>query len=988
MEKDKKVDLLECVRNAVSGGHPLKQKKAAKDNKDSMKNPTAWAHKTNKFLGAGMVADVEKQDTPLMAMAATEPRTLEADIVNEYISCDNDAGIRRLLQESGSLSVWRPRPRAAQAAQITSSLHTAAKKGAVKCLQALLDASPPPEILDIPDHVGKTPLMVAVTEGQPRAVEMLLKAGAHVNARNDSGLSCLHLLVFSIHKGAIAEETLQEIVDLLLSQSEIDLEPHNDSNMTPLALAAERIPPSDKAPRSSGLISFCKKMVSAGASLTERAEHGTIEEVLQYKKAHTAVLMGIVPAAPPNRPSTSEFLDMIILKKDIADIREFLRKKSREEARSAANGRLGSQTLLFRAVDSTNEPLVEALLKAGANTWAFEITNELPIHRSAARGHFGILDHVINYMKPDKRPVDLQDYTFSIIQKLMESSKKQKVCDPEISYSKCLERLLQPDVLLNFNQTLDEATSQTTPLHIAASFNNQEAISQLLCHGAFLGARRIVMGKDYGHVLGALLPSTLQHAMDGCITHHPNNQDDEEGENIFTDNYTLDLDYSFLVPPVDTDSKEEAKRVNEMETLMEISKSKLHRPAIKHPLVQTLLYAKWRKALPLYLFNLFIYFVFVVILTAFVYSIKDLRILEARAAEFLKSKGSVNATLNEDVESKQTTVNVLMAFLIPCTIYMVIREVFQIYFSHSTYLKSIENYLEWILVVFVFVLCVAPLDVDSTRHLAAWSMIVAWYEFVLVLGRAPPLAIYITMLRHVSWNFLKLIFLYGALILAFTISFNIILQPSIGEEDTEFSDFWTTLPKAIVMATGEFEYSDLNEHFSRQILFLTSALLVFLLFLFLIFLVLMNVMNGLAVTDTQQVVDDAVLYSLTSRLELVYLIESLFLNFPGMRSYTSKVQLLTGSHNSPVLQATINKAKKGERLLSGKHHDQQSKLDDDTTTNLRTHRLQHIEEEDRQRRGDPVSQCLSILQELQDMATNHPLVLQQTASTLRTKRGN
>ena len=52
------------------------------------------------------------------------------------------------------------------------------------------------------------------------------------------------------------------------------------------------------------------------------------------------------------------------------------------------------------------------------------------------------------------------------------------------------------------------------------------------------------------------------------------------------------------------------------------------------------------------------------------------------------------------------------------------------------------------------------------------------YEFVLVLGRAPPLALYITMLRQVSWNFLKLIFLFSALILAFTISFNIILQPS------------------------------------------------------------------------------------------------------------------------------------------------------------------------------------------------------------------
>lgn len=311
---------------------------------------------------------------------------------------------------------------------------------------------------------------------------------------------------------------------------------------------------------------------------------------------------------------------------------------------------------------------------------------------------------------------------------------------------------------------------------------------------------------------------------------------------------------------------------------------------------------------------------------------------------------------------------------------------FQIAFARNTYLKNIENYLEWFLVLVVFILCIAPLSADVTRHMAAWAMIVAWYEFVLILGRAPHLAIYITMLRHVSYNFVKLIFLYGALILAFTISFNIILQPSVGEEHTDFSEFWSTLPKAIVMATGEFEYSDLNDHFSRKIIFLASALLIFLLFLFLIFLVLMNVMNGLAVTDTQQVVDDAVLYSLISRLELIYLIESLFLHCPGLRSYVSKVHLLTGSHNSPVLHAKINKINKNERLATGKNYDKYSKLDNRTAINLRTHRLQHLEEEDRQRRGDPISQCLSILQELQDMANNHPLILQQTASALRSQQ--
>nr|XP_027222943.1 transient receptor potential channel pyrexia-like [Penaeus vannamei] len=197
-------------------------------------------------------------------------------------------------------------------------------------------------------------------------------------------------------------------------------------------------------------------------------------------------------------------------------------------------------------------------------------------------------------------------------------------------------------------------------------------------------------------------------------------------------------------------------------------------------------------------------------------------------------------------------------------------------------------------------------------------MIVAWYEFVLILGRAPLLAKYVRMLRHVSYNFLMMILLYGALLLAFAISFNIILQPTEADKETDFTTFWATLPKAVVMATGEFEYSDLSQEFSKQIALLMSAVLVFLLFVFVIFLVLMNVMNGLAVTDTQQVVSDAALYSLLARLELVYLIESMFLWCPGLQRLSSRLRLLTGPHNTPFLYAKINKRRKGERLESGR----------------------------------------------------------------------
>lgn len=666
--------------------------------------------------GTVMVADVENQKTPLVA--SMELHVLKADSVNTLLEHDDDEGLRKLLQEWSPAHVWQPEPSHKQAENVTTSLHVAAKKAALKCLQVLLDANPPKDVLDAPDQEGKTPLLVAVGEAQPKVVKMLCDAGAHVNARNDKGQSALHILTFAVSKGTKPENTLQEITELLLSHPDIDLEPY--ARLTPLGMATSRLPPGDGAPRSGGLINFCRELVKAGASLEEDADNGTIEEVLQRKQALPAILMGGERRPAPKRPAASEFLDMILRGKSAQEVQAFLIKKSHEDAQTAANCRLGKRTVLFHAVDISDELLVKLLIEAGASPWSFEVTSELPIHRALYRGHVAILNLLIDRMKDGKKSVDLQEYSFSLIQKVLENSKKAKDAHPGVSHSSCLHRLMKDDVIININQERD---GQTT-LHLAASFNNQDAICELLRNGAFLGAHRKVLGSDRGIVLDSVLLPTLERAMDGCITRHPANMDETEPEDILNEDYTLKLDYQFLVPPVIDDKKEEVKRTNETETIMDICRSHRHRHAIKHPLIQTLLYAKWRKALPLYLFNLGIYLFFVVILTAFVYCLKDLRILEAQTEKLVNS--GLNSTLDQEIESKQITVQCLVGFLLPLTIYMVVRELFQVFFSREMYLKSIENYLECFLVIVVFVLVAARFDADVTRHIAAWAMIVAW----------------------------------------------------------------------------------------------------------------------------------------------------------------------------------------------------------------------------------------------------------------------
>lgn len=924
-----------------------------------------------------MVADTDNQKTPLVVQIEMQP--VDADLVRHHLERDNVVDVKQLAQQYNPAAVLRPKL-SGPSADTATSLHIAAKHGAEKCLKVLLSGRPSTEDLEAPDSDGKTALLTAVANARPKALQQLLLAGANVNARGDNHRGALHLLVLQLSSKSKEEEEqsrLLEVADLLLSAtyvSKLDLEPHANlaglTNATPLAVAAAKLQQGNVPP---SLIQLCKKLVTAGASLSE-----TVEQVLTQKGCLTTELLQ-GRRRSPQRPTAAHVVDVISMGRSSDEVREVLQGKPQEEVREAVNSSLGSHSLLFHAVNTTNTPLVEVLLEHGARPWVMDVTGELSLHRAAAKGHLIIFTKLLEKMKGRDKTLDLREHSTSLVRKLMENS-RSKVAPQDGGHLACLRRLLQEDIQLNLNQKDQEQTA----LHVAAAFNNQEAVSEVLQAGAFLGARQTVLGKDYDTVLDSVLPDTLERAMDGCITHHCEDGNNKT-ENVVSEEYTLHLDYRFLVPPQQEDTKSEPEPVNEMETLMEVCRSKRHRHAIKHPLVQTLLYAKWRKALPLYLANVGLYLFFVVVLTVFVYFLKDLRLLQARLSR-LRGNGTNDTSLEASVEGlqasvegQQASVYGLMVLLLLAWLYMLVRELFQIRFSREFYLKSIENYLEWFLLVVVVVLCFVRLGVDSTRHLAAWAMIVAWYEFVLVLGRAPDLALYITMLRHVSWNFVKLIFLFSALILAFTISFNIILQPSGDDENEDFRNFWTTLPKAIVMSTGEFEYSDLSGRFPKTML-MTSAVLVFLVFLFLIFLVLMNVMNGLAVTDTQQVVDDAKLYSLTSRLELVYLVETFFLRCPFVRSFMGNVQLLSGPGNAPSLKVRMNDHKKNQRLLSGRDHNTRSKLDNDSTECLRLHRLQHLQEEESKQRDESTAQLEAAVQ---DLAAHHPQLLRSLAAALR-----
>ena len=96
------------------------------------------------------------------------------------------------------------------------------------------------------------------------------------------------------------------------------------------------------------------------------------------------------------------------------------------------------------------------------------------------------------------------------------------------------------------------------------------------------------------------------------------------------------------------------------------------------------------------------------------------------------------------------------------------------------------------------------------------------------------------------------------------------------EEDEEkyiyFDKPLTSLVKTIAMFIGELEFSDIPIDPDSKLSWIPFAFLV--LFIFFIVVILMNLLNGLAVSDTGKIKEEAEIVCHTTRLDIISLMES------------------------------------------------------------------------------------------------------------------
>lgn len=535
-----------------------------------------------------------------------------------------------------------------------------------------------------------------------------------------------------------------------------------------------------------------------------------------------------------------------------------------KDRRALINANDNNGTLLQKAVTESLHDVVRRLLDVGADPNLCNPGNmKSPALLACEKG-----DHKCLKILMNSKHCALRGPLLQVVVKEIGRETGRPDCDYRICRDLLLSRIKIGEIDIN-----GEDDKGSTALHYAGRNRDDETVMELLRAGAFIGSRNSLGDPSIADVSA----DTLEQYLDQCIK--------TNGHRPSEDTFTVTVSYECLVPPNknkfadnrdypysvplvmedEDDHKEPTHFAEEMSAILYMSEHEELRRLLKHPVISSFLYLKWHRLRSIFRTNLTLYSLFCTFLILFI----------------LIGYGKENEDPNVHNFSQCLWLLTILGLLL-----LIIREVFQIIISPTRYFKAFENYLELALIGVTSAVLFCNITSEASRQqLSAIAILLSAAELMLLIGQLPTFSTNVVMLRTVSWNFLKFLVLNSILIIAFALSFYTLFredpetnisnstQTTNPDGNTEQSNqaeqnFFLhpamALFKTIVMLTGEFDANSINFG-----IYPGTSHIIFVLFVFLIAIVLFNLLNGLAVSDTQAIKSDAQLVGLVCRAQLL-----------------------------------------------------------------------------------------------------------------------
>ncbi|XP_059093898.1 transient receptor potential channel pyrexia-like [Tigriopus californicus] len=478
--------------------------------------------------------------------------------------------------------------------------------------------------------LGRSPIHVAVMNGNLRSLELLFSIGSNmpnINAiMRSNGRTALHLC---------AEKKKVDCLKFLLAQAGIDPNIKDKKNaQTPLYLAVKV-----------GSLEMSKALVEGGSdfeyvcfgrpiypdlmndklpgfnptllqrkapTIVQQLSQGSFEALISIldKAAKIHCLRG---SQSTNKDEESDQL--------LADFQSLMLQT---DSFSLNNRVTGGSTILQKACDLGLDDYVEELLSEGYDVdpdGTTESRSIPPLLLAANKGHMKCV------LKLAECKATLNKFNTrtqeSVLHCLLKTDNRNNA-----QFVETLLDLLSMDELIPEIQKIINKRDklENTALHYATQMWPQTVVRKLLDLGANIG-----MKNHWNETpVTKIRPETLEAYLDDCI--------EAEGE-VNHENFSVTYNYSFLAPPKEDlpyvnrdlvprdpenqkladDDEDEKVPLPETQTLWHMGQSKAHRHLLKHPVITSFLYLKWGRIRRYFNRNLRFYVLFVFVLTWFIF---------------------------------------------------------------------------------------------------------------------------------------------------------------------------------------------------------------------------------------------------------------------------------------------------------------------------------------------------------------------------------
>lgn len=440
---------------------------------------------------------------------------------------------------------------------------------------------------------------------------------------------------------------------------------------------------------------------------------------------------------------------------------------------------------------------------------------------------FGLWNCLRKLLEKRKRlewkPVKLGDF-ISFLMSAQTFDKDFKENDAgKVDFGKCVD-LLFKYAEYDVNEQNDD---QFSPLHLAVMYNKRKKIFDLLKNGAYLG----LLDKMDRPPIWNINPKILEKYFDQCIV----------GDDLIVFNFE-----NLISPSIDYP--------NDLAAIEYISNSSDLRFLLEHPLIASFLFLKWNRLALVFYLDFLCYF-FLSLTTGWI----SMYYLRNPADSMVK----------------------MCLFTLLFTAYVALRRALQVTFCSTKHRQSLENYVNTALTILIVVFSVlfifaVPLKIYSST-IAALCIVLVTYEFFVLARTFWHFSIYSEIFIAVAKSSIKSLQLYAIFLPAFSLLFFILFcNPDSKDESipdlNKFGTLGSSILKTIVMSTGEFDV--INVNFDVNAL----SVYVFIGFIFLISTVFMNLLNGLAVSDTNKIQLKAELTSFRRRCLVLARYEEVMFN--------------------------------------------------------------------------------------------------------------